>query len=103
MLTNMNRSRHYSPKLHGRHLVQSLLQYPTNHLHQSRFHHQWYPDEIKLEKVISKDSSLIRELQSLNHRLNFVNSMNRVDAILIENHQLFGGADNRGDDHISFF
>ena len=69
----------------------------------SRFHHQWYPDEIKLEKVISKDSSLIRELQSLNHRLNFVNSMNRVDAILIENYQLFGGADNRGDDHISFF
>ena len=69
----------------------------------SRFHHQWYPDEIKLEKVISKDSSLIKELKSLNHHLNFVSSMNRVDAILIENNQLFGGADNRGDDHISFF
>ena len=69
----------------------------------SRFHHQWYPDEIKLEKVISKDSSLIKELKSLNHHLNFVSSMNRVDAILVENNQLFGGADNRGDDHISFF
>ena len=69
----------------------------------SRFHHQWYPDEIKLEKVISKDSSLVRELKSLNHQLNFVSSMNRVDAILVKNNQLFGGADNRGDDHISFF
>ena len=69
----------------------------------SRFHHQWYPDEIKLEKVISKDSSLVRELKSLNHHLNFVSSMNRVDAILVKNNQLFGGSDNRGDDHISFF
>ena len=69
----------------------------------SRFHHQWYPDEIKLEKVISKDSSIVRELKSLNHHLNFVSSMNRVDAILVKNNQLFGGADNRGDDHISFF
>ena len=69
----------------------------------SRFHHQWYPDEIKLEKVISKDSSLVKELKSLNHHLNFVSSMNRVDAILVKNNQLFGGADNRGDDHISFF
>ena len=69
----------------------------------SRFHHQWYPDEIKLEKAISKDSFLIKELKSLNHQLNFVSSMNRVDAILISNNQLFGGADNRGDDHVSFF
>ena len=69
----------------------------------SRFHHQWYPDEIKLEKAISKDSFLIKELKSLNHKLNFVSSMNRVDAILISNNQLFGGSDNRGDDHVSFF
>ena len=48
--------------------------------------------EIKLEKAISKDSSLIRDLKFLNHRLNFVSSMNRVDAILIKNNQLFGGA-----------
>ena len=69
----------------------------------SRFHHQWFPDEIKLEKAIFKDSFLVKELNSLNHQLNFVTSMNRVDAILITNNQLFGGADNRGDDHVSFF
>ena len=69
----------------------------------SRFHHQWYPDQIKLEKIISKDSFLVNELKSLNHKLNFVSSMNRVDAILLKNNLLFGGADRRGDDHVSFF
>ena len=68
-----------------------------------RFHHQWYPDEIKLEKDIAKDSNLIFQLKAMNHQLNFVSSMNRVDAILVDENKYFGGADNRGDDHVSFF
>ena len=68
-----------------------------------RFHHQWYPDEIKLEKDIAKDSNLIIQLKAMNHQLNFVSSMNRVDAILVKKNKYFGGADNRGDDHVSFF
>jgi gamma-glutamyltranspeptidase/glutathione hydrolase len=68
-----------------------------------RFHHQWYPDEIKLEKDIAKDSNLIVHLKAMNHQLNFVSSMNRVDAILVKKNKYFGGADNRGDDHVSFF
>jgi gamma-glutamyltranspeptidase/glutathione hydrolase len=68
-----------------------------------RFHHQWYPDEIKLEKDIAKDSNLIFQLKAMNHQLNFVSSMNRVDAILVDKNNYFGGADNRGDDHVSFF
>ena len=68
-----------------------------------RFHHQWYPDEIKLEKDIAKDSNLIFQLKAMNHQLNFVSSMNRVDAILVDKNKYFGGADNRGDDHVSFF
>jgi gamma-glutamyltranspeptidase/glutathione hydrolase len=68
-----------------------------------RFHHQWYPDEIKLEKDIAKDSNLIFQLKAMNHQLNFVSSMNRVDAILVNKNNYFGGSDNRGDDHVSFF
>jgi gamma-glutamyltranspeptidase/glutathione hydrolase len=68
-----------------------------------RFHHQWYPDEIKLENDIAKDSNLIIQLKAMNHQLNFVSSMNRVDAILVKKNKYFGGADNRGDDHVSFF
>ena len=52
-----------------------------------RFHHQWYPDEIKMEKEIAKDSNLIYQLKTLNHNLNFVTSMNRVDAILVKNNK----------------
>lgn len=68
-----------------------------------RFHHQWIPDQIKLEKEFSLDTNLVNELKSLNHQLKFVNSMNRVDAILIKNKTLFGGADKRGDDYVSYF
>jgi gamma-glutamyltranspeptidase/glutathione hydrolase len=68
-----------------------------------RFHHQWYPDEIKLESDIAKDSNLIFQLKAMNHNLNFVSSMNRVDAILVKKNKYFGGADNRGDDHVSYF
>jgi gamma-glutamyltranspeptidase/glutathione hydrolase len=68
-----------------------------------RFHHQWFPDEIKLETKIAKDTLLVKQLKDLNHKLNFVNSMNRVDAILIKNNKLFGGADYRGDDMISSY
>lgn len=68
-----------------------------------RFHHQWLPDEIKLEKKIAVDTLLVKQLKDLNYKLNFVNSMNRVDAILIKNNKLFGGADYRGDDMISSY
>ena len=64
----------------------------------SRFHHQWKPDQIKLENSISVDSQLIESLKSLGHHIKFVRSMNRVDAVLVKNDSLFGGADRRGDD-----
>jgi gamma-glutamyltranspeptidase len=49
------------------------------------------------------DTLLVKQLKNLNYKLNFVNSMNRVDAILIKNNKLFGGADYRGDDMISSY
>jgi gamma-glutamyltranspeptidase/glutathione hydrolase len=64
-----------------------------------RFHHQWLPDQIKMEKSLSKDSNLCNQLMDLGHKLNPVGSMNRVDAILIDDSgNLQAGADSRGDD-----
>ena len=64
-----------------------------------RFHHQWLPDEIKIEKSILNDSVLCNKLIDFGHQLNPVGSMNRVDAILIDdNGNLQAGADTRGDD-----
>ena len=39
----------------------------------------------------------------MNHQLDFVSSMNRVDAIIIKENKLFGGADKRGDDVVSSY
>ena len=63
-----------------------------------RFHHQWKPDQIKMEQLLSKNQMLIDSLKSYDHHIKYVNSMNRVDAILVKNDSLFGGADRRGDD-----
>ena len=64
----------------------------------TRFHHQWLPDQIKLENKMAKDSILISELKALGHNIKLTGSMNRVDAILVDNGVLYGGADRRGDD-----
>ena len=68
-----------------------------------RFHHQWRPDEIKIENN-RFDSLVIQQLKQMGHSFNTVNSMNRVDAIIIRSDgNLEAGADPRGDDAASGF
>lgn len=65
-----------------------------------RFHHQWLPDEIRMEgEMYSQD--LNTQLASKGYLINLNASpiTAKVDAILVlENGQLEGGADPRGDD-----
>lgn len=65
-----------------------------------RFHHQWLPDEIRMEPNVF-DDKLIKELESLGYTINLKRSpvIGKVDGILIlDNGTLEGGADHRGDD-----
>ena len=63
-----------------------------------RFHHQWLPDEIKIETYRFNDK-IIESLGKMGHQFNEVNSMNRIDAILVlPDGRYEGGADPRGDD-----
>lgn len=97
----------------GSTIITSVLQTILNVIHHNmpiqdavnhpRFHHQWLPDEIRLEKNKFNDSiKKILKLKGYHLNANKYSTIGRVDAILIdENGQLNGGADFRGDDHAS--
>lgn len=65
-----------------------------------RFHHQWLPDEIKMEPNLFSPS-IIFELKKLGYIINEIDSpvIGKVDGILVlKDETLEGGADYRGDD-----
>ncbi|MCG8310155.1 MAG: gamma-glutamyltransferase [Cytophagales bacterium] len=68
-----------------------------------RFHHQWKPDIIQSEAG-RFDSTMVKELEGLGHKLSTRSAIGRVDAILVlDNNKLEGGADPRGDDAAAGF
>ncbi|WP_303319171.1 gamma-glutamyltransferase [Flavivirga abyssicola] len=65
-----------------------------------RFHHQWLPDEIRMEPNLF-DPTLIFQLEKLGYTINEKDSpvIGKVDGILVLDDELLeGGADHRGDD-----
>ncbi|MBO3116433.1 gamma-glutamyltransferase [Winogradskyella sp. DF17] len=65
-----------------------------------RFHHQWLPDEIRMEPI-GFSEEIIKQLKTKEYTLNFKRTpiIGKVDAILIRGDgSLEGGADKRGDD-----
>ena len=59
-----------------------------------RIHHQWLPDEIRIEQGISPDT--IRLLEAMGHKVNEKTSMGAIQSIMIaEDGTMFGGADPR--------
>lgn len=65
-----------------------------------RFHHQWLPDEIRMEPNLF-DKSIINQLQKLGYTINEKDSpvIGKVDGILVLGDKSYeGGADYRGDD-----
>lgn len=65
-----------------------------------RFHHQWLPDQIRMEPN-SFSNDLVLQLQQKGYSITEKNAdvIGKVDGILVlDNGQLEGGADKRGDD-----
>ena len=61
-----------------------------------RFHHQWMPDELRLERHgISSDT--VERLRQRGHRLKFVEKQGRVMAIQVGDKWLLGAADARSE------
>lgn len=59
-----------------------------------RIHHQWLPDEIRIEQGINPDT--VRLLESRGHKVVSKSAMGAIQSIMIgEDGTLFGGADPR--------
>ena len=61
-----------------------------------KFHHQWLPDVLVIEKNSFSDN-LKDDLKNIGHKLVERQSLGRMDCILVNNYNLEGGADKRGD------
>jgi gamma-glutamyltranspeptidase/glutathione hydrolase len=63
-----------------------------------KFHHQWLPDEIRIEKDFPGD--VRNKLQQLGYTIREVNQIGRVELILIsDDGKIEAVGDKRGDDH----
>jgi gamma-glutamyltranspeptidase/glutathione hydrolase len=58
-----------------------------------RFHHQWMPDELRMEPGFSPDTMAI--LEARGYKIKLVNSQGAVAAILLDGGWLQGAADGR--------
>lgn len=58
-----------------------------------RIHHQWYPDEIRVERNLNVDT--IRILESMGHRITLKSAMGSTQSIMITPQGLFGASDPR--------
>ena len=58
-----------------------------------RIHHQWLPDEIRIEQGISPDT--IALLEALGHTVSRQDAMGAAQSIMIDNGIYYGGADPR--------
>ena len=58
-----------------------------------RIHHQWMPDEIRIEEGLSLDT--INALEAKGHTIKQKSSMGAIQSILIKDGMMYGGADPR--------
>jgi gamma-glutamyltranspeptidase / glutathione hydrolase len=77
-------------------LILNIVDYDMNiadATHAKRIHHQWYPDEIRLEEGLSPDT--INLLIEKGHLVSTKGNMGSTQSILIKNNSLFGASDPR--------
>lgn len=58
-----------------------------------RIHHQWQPDEIRIEEGINQDT--LKALEAKGHKIHKKSSMGAIQSIHIKDGMMYGGADPR--------
>ena len=61
---------------------------------QPRFHHQWYPDQLVVEKSFSPDT-ILELLRTEGHAVKVTKGQGEVAAILVDGEWITGTADPR--------
>ena len=64
--------------------------------HVPRMHHQWYPEELYIEKGISHDTQSL--LRGKGHRVKYRSAMGSTQTIMIRDGYIFGSTDPRRPD-----
>lgn len=58
-----------------------------------RIHHQWLPDEIRVEEGLSPDT--IKDLGEMGHTVIQKSAMGAIQSIMVKDGMMYGGADPR--------
>jgi gamma-glutamyltranspeptidase/glutathione hydrolase len=58
-----------------------------------RVHHQWLPDELRVEEGLSPDT--IRMLEEMGHVVKQKSAMGAIQSIMVKDDMMYGGADPR--------
>jgi gamma-glutamyltranspeptidase / glutathione hydrolase len=61
--------------------------------HAPRIHHQWLPDELRIEEGLSPDT--VRLLEQMGHRVSVQDAMGSTHSIMVTEAGLFGSSDPR--------
>jgi gamma-glutamyltranspeptidase/glutathione hydrolase len=61
--------------------------------HAPRIHHQWLPDELRIEEGLSPDT--IRLLEQIGHTVSVQDAMGSTHSIMVTEAGLFGSSDPR--------
>ncbi|MDQ2718801.1 MAG: gamma-glutamyltransferase [Bacteroidota bacterium] len=69
---------------------------PQDAVNFPKFHHQWLPDEILVEKNFNEN--VIEKLKALGYKINPGADIGRTEVIMMQNKKIIAVADHRGDD-----
>ena len=69
---------------------------PADAVNKPKFHHQWLPDEVYVEK--SFDADVIKQLEEMGYKIVTRGAIGRTELIEIKNKKITAVADKRGDD-----
>ena len=81
-----------------RQVIMTVLDFDMNiqeAVNAPRIHHQWLPDELRVEKGIGRDT--IKILEGLGHKLKLKKSMGAASSIMVEDGVFYGASDPRKD------